>query len=237
MKFECKKCGHCCINMGEKNYLPLWEWEVDRLKELAEKKGISINIRPVDMMLDKRTNLSVSMQYQIRAPCPFLINNECSIYKERPLICKSFPMVNDVYFSGNTIDLDIGDCNAFTSEEYKFAIKGTIEDGKFEIPKGELKKRYINFFGEEIFYYSVLMHQIKAYALTILKHMIENKMIKFRKISKFDYDKYNSVPIFEFAKRLNLFNQEAKNEIIKDLNDYDKIKRLIEDTNKGENKQ
>ena len=229
-EFKCQKCGHCCRVFGNiSNCLPLWEWEVNRLKELAKQKRISFNVKPVDLVFDKRTNLAVCVHYWLDAPCPFLINNECSIYEKRPLVCKGFPMVNNPFFSGKTFDLNIGDCNAFTFDEFKLAIKGNIENTITQLPKQEIAEKYKKFFGEEIFINSFIIEQIKAYIDMMMKDLIQNKKVKLRKISKLDYKKHNPIPFFEFLKLKGIMTTEEKIETIEFLINYNKIKeKLIE---------
>ena len=62
----CEKCGECCGSL-----LPLTCVDLARIRNLVEKK----NLKP----LQKDDNFT----------CPFLTDdNLCSIYKDRPLICK-----------------------------------------------------------------------------------------------------------------------------------------------------
>lgn len=75
---KCSRCGGCCSN-----FLPLTEDEIKRLKELASKPTTEGQIK-------------VTEAGDFIMTCPFLIMNNddcgtyCSIYEDRPLICKSF---------------------------------------------------------------------------------------------------------------------------------------------------
>lgn len=68
MTYTCKCCGECCSN-----FLPLSVKEKKQLQEIVRKRKIKVNR---------------ILEYSV---CPFLTNeNKCSIYEDRPLICKSF---------------------------------------------------------------------------------------------------------------------------------------------------
>ena len=95
-KFQCKKCGLCCktygVTEGEK-FLSIYEWEIETFKKCAKEKRIIINIKPVVLFFDTKHKLLFATGYGLfQTPCPFLVNNRCSIYEKRPLSCKLFPM-------------------------------------------------------------------------------------------------------------------------------------------------
>ena len=105
-KFECKSCGTCCKKFGEKG-LPLFEFEVDRLKKISTSKNL--DIRPVEIFLDRISGKKFCVLYGLfNQPCIFLENNKCKIYDDRFFICRQFPI--------------------FSTEKFKFAkIKGKPE--------------------------------------------------------------------------------------------------------------
>lgn len=68
---ECSKCGACCSAL-----LPLTPKEIKDLKRLA--KTVKLNKQPIVV-----TSIDLT--------CPFLTNdNRCSIYSQRPIICRLF---------------------------------------------------------------------------------------------------------------------------------------------------
>lgn len=74
---ECSKCGSCCSAI-----LPLQKSEIVRLKQLIKVKGIKPH---------KQLNVLARASIMIDLTCPFLTeNHQCSIYDERPFICKVF---------------------------------------------------------------------------------------------------------------------------------------------------
>lgn len=69
----CSKCGGCCSCL-----LPLKKREIDRLRRLIKERHIKPHEQPkVALVMD--------------LTCPFLTDdNKCSIYDERPFICRIF---------------------------------------------------------------------------------------------------------------------------------------------------
>ncbi len=77
-------CSHCC-------YVPV---EVSQLEAryIAQETNIP--------MIELR---EIKTREPAREPCPFLKNNQCSIYQYRPLACRMFATLDDVKYceSGN----------------------------------------------------------------------------------------------------------------------------------------
>lgn len=70
---ECSKCGSCCST-----FLPLKKSEIDCLRQLIKKRHIKPHTQPL-------------VVNAIDLTCPFLTDdNKCSIYDERPFICRIF---------------------------------------------------------------------------------------------------------------------------------------------------
>ena len=87
--FNCKKCGSCCSN-----YLPLSKSEKAKLKNIVKTR----KLKPIERPFDSYPGLT----------CPFLDNNnKCSIYEDRPLICKNYTcqkfITNDFSDSGELL--------------------------------------------------------------------------------------------------------------------------------------
>lgn len=87
----CKKgCGLCCKNAEfpyteiEIQYLMIGAWQLD----LESKKLIAQNIKKISQ--EKAEFKGENFKYD----CPFLINNQCSVYDYRGIICRSFGLMN-----------------------------------------------------------------------------------------------------------------------------------------------
>ena len=118
---KCKFCGECCkfpsANLTEQDEesikLSLFEktgtlyiYPFNRfglsispkekviLEEQANKLGKKIKILPKKIFLTN--NGIITYDYFLDAKvCPFLDNNQCSIYEKRPKICRQFPKVEN----------------------------------------------------------------------------------------------------------------------------------------------
>jgi Fe-S-cluster containining protein len=112
-RFKCTKCGVCCrahvkgkkaITMDENGVLytmeqdsrmiSLWRWEADRVKKKASEMGISLKVRPLSFIVDgKGSQAIIILWYLDHGACPFIDDGDaCSIWKDRPFTCKTFPL-------------------------------------------------------------------------------------------------------------------------------------------------
>lgn len=69
-----KGCYHCCYQA-----VPITSYEACYIGEQIETPCVKL----------KRSNPRDEMSFSDQTPCTFLINNECSIYKCRPLTCRT----------------------------------------------------------------------------------------------------------------------------------------------------
>ena len=95
LKFECQRCGHCCMELKMKTsagllglYLQLHEVKMFPAANVfpmygCGQKGVS-RPRPARIFA-----YQLDMQ-----PCPHfdMISKNCRIYANRPIICRSFPL-------------------------------------------------------------------------------------------------------------------------------------------------
>jgi len=80
----------------EKTSLALFEFEVERLKQLAKEKNIVLKIAPLKGVLSSSGTPVIFNWMLDHDSCPFLENNRCLIYEDRPLVCRSFPLYTSV---------------------------------------------------------------------------------------------------------------------------------------------
>jgi Fe-S-cluster containining protein len=172
-KFKCYQCGNCCKNLmkrGKKRHNPdgqlvpdeklgltIFNWEVETLKKLAKENNIKLILEPQHGLVSKEGILIIACYQITHNNCPFLINNKCSIHKNRPIACRVFPLMNSGLYetisdvlgfrkpTESEIYIDFRDCN--NNEN----LRKTLD---FEINKGNrpliLLKRFIDIFGLEI---------------------------------------------------------------------------------------
>lgn len=87
---SCKKgCGMCCKNAQfpyskiEMDYLMIGAWKLD----LESKKFVAQNVKRI------RREKSEYKGDNFKYDCPFLINNICSVYEYRGIICRAFGLM------------------------------------------------------------------------------------------------------------------------------------------------
>ncbi|MBI4018041.1 MAG: YkgJ family cysteine cluster protein [Candidatus Aenigmarchaeota archaeon] len=116
-KFECCRCGACCTNIrtlhqdakeqriifripdNEGTGLPLWPWEAERLRKIAEERGIDASIEPLQFFYDKKGKQGVIVSYHLNSnSCPFYKPGECTVYGQRPHVCRMFPLISSGIF-------------------------------------------------------------------------------------------------------------------------------------------
>lgn len=123
MEFNCvQDCSQCCI---EREYYPSKQFgkigvlilpeEKQRIKDMAKKLGIHINIIPRIGLSRNDSGPEKIIAYQMMGKeqngntCPFLDSKEksphsgfaCMIYQSRPLACRAYPLIET-----NPITLD-----------------------------------------------------------------------------------------------------------------------------------
>lgn len=111
LSFHCKQCGKCCkSNQSDEKvgyFIPLYLDEVDRLKELAKRKNLKIDIEPDLMYFDELNNQLIILTYAMKIDekgCIFY-QTECSIYEERPITCGAYPL--SIYRVDDTTELSL----------------------------------------------------------------------------------------------------------------------------------
>jgi Fe-S-cluster containining protein len=70
-------CSDCCYM----NTM-IYEHEAVRLAEVTGRKMVNLPYRPLDQVLADGNKFNGK-------PCPFLVKNKCSVYEERPLVCRT----------------------------------------------------------------------------------------------------------------------------------------------------
>lgn len=93
---DCTACANCCREVRP----TFSEEEVNRL---ALRLGMP-PLKFIDAYLDP--NGDEDNPWQTRTtPCPFLKDNRCSVYEDRPADCKGYPYLYEPEFSSRTIGM------------------------------------------------------------------------------------------------------------------------------------
>ena len=97
--FKCQKCASCCRNA----YLSIFYEAIDIYKLMTWLLSVTGSNQDINTILDKyatvvyidEINPFPMLAIRTRAhmnSCVFLKSGECSIYKSRPLVCRSYPL-------------------------------------------------------------------------------------------------------------------------------------------------
>ena len=92
IKFSCQSSVNCCVSRGNHGYVYL---NKDDLKKLANFFNQSIH--EFKKKYCKITNGFIHLKElkKNKGNCLFLINNRCSVYKKRPIQCRTWPFWNE----------------------------------------------------------------------------------------------------------------------------------------------
>jgi len=221
IRFKCIQCGACCKDISGKltssRGLPLFEWEVKKIKKLAKKHNLPIEIKPIDNILDKLSGLYFCTGYLIKnEPCTFLKNNKCLIYKNRPIICRAFPIAKNPLFLRNAPNLScFSECPNFNFNHFIFKSLNLKEGKPYIITNKKITKEYNNTFDKETFGNSFIKENIFLYFNNIISTLSKNKLIDI-KISK-ENKKIPPIPFFEFLVKRKFIKNKDKIKIINKL--------------------
>ena len=85
LKFKCKQCGYCC----DHTYIQLYPFDI---KNICSSLGISTKEFHEKYSMFKSMDGIPRCFLRNRPKCPFKENNKCTIYDNRPVRCRLFPL-------------------------------------------------------------------------------------------------------------------------------------------------
>ena len=179
--------------------LPISCYEVLPLINIAKEKGIDFNPRPSNVLIDDKRKKVLVLMYDLGyADCPFLDkNNACSIYEDRPLICRTYPFEYSV--KGNMAIYTANECVRVDRDYFNKSI-GSLDNPR---PVKETRQDIIKYFGKETFTYAMMSDILYSRQSVAIKYFIDNKDNPFfrivrkplrfmeRKLSGFEFIPFN----------------------------------------------
>jgi Fe-S-cluster containining protein len=199
MHFKCKGCGDCCRNFGEKGKcIPLFDFEVERLKEIAARKNIKIEFKPRKYLLEENSGIIFVYLYGLNHNvCPFLKEKKCSIYQERPIICRQFPILWTARFhKGDDFGAScLSECTYFDCKkefEKRFFERAEISDWEIDF---YLKETY-----GDCFEWALKGNIIGKKILEIIKKHDGLGDFKLKEISEGELKEYRVLSFGDFLK-------------------------------------
>ncbi|RLG84871.1 MAG: YkgJ family cysteine cluster protein [Thermoprotei archaeon] len=91
LKFTCLRCANCCFFSRVEECPIVLEWEVNKLRTLAELKGLR------DELVFERVAEGL-YRWVINGYCPFydVERKACTIHSDKPLTCTMYPLLLNV---------------------------------------------------------------------------------------------------------------------------------------------
>jgi Fe-S-cluster containining protein len=93
-KIDCTACANCCRKLNP-------TVDTEDIARLAKHFRVSVR----DFRKEHVFSDEFGEQMVHGAPCPFLVDNKCSIYAVRPKACRDYPYLHNTHFRGRTIAL------------------------------------------------------------------------------------------------------------------------------------
>jgi len=219
--FSCQKCGACCqkFGHGNRNYLPLYDWEVPELENIAKSKNIEIDIRPVSIFYDSISKKFFAVIYgMFDPPCRFYSKEKgCTIYENRPFVCRTFPLfwlpstVPDRIFGAHCF----GHCNMFNHDLFLQSLT------KKPLTTKGISRRVHKYYGN--CYISCYgSNKVNIYITNLLKELEEKNILCLTKI---DYGtNIDVMPFFEFLVKNKIISEKKKGKLIER---FEKMKNFV----------
>lgn len=76
---DCTACANCCREKGV-------AVEAEEIERLARHMGIS-----AQEFEERHVAIDAGEKFMPETPCPFLDGNLCTVYEDRPAVCREFP--------------------------------------------------------------------------------------------------------------------------------------------------
>lgn len=209
-KFSCLHCSKCCKSekKGISFGLRLFDFEAKILKKRAKELNISADIIPCTTIADKHSNKNIAIFYMFDNTeiCPFLKENKCIVYEERPVMCRAFPII-------------------VSGLETREIVRSNACPAVKKLKKKDSKniKEVIDVYGD-VYLYCYLFEYIIKKEKKIVNQLVKKEQItvdrapnnyKFIDIS--DYFKINNIQMEDYQeeiKTLKKTKERLKNEIL-----------------------
>jgi len=93
--FHCQKCGECC--RGEDNSVVVFPQEIRRIQIATGMEWLEVVWPPEEGEWDK-DGCFHTLEWRLRKEgesCRFYQNDRCSVYSDRPMLCRTYPFYLD----------------------------------------------------------------------------------------------------------------------------------------------
>ncbi|MEO0126310.1 MAG: YkgJ family cysteine cluster protein [candidate division WOR-3 bacterium] len=125
--FECRRDGNCCTNRFGKDQIILSPYDIAELRRALKINSYEFLKDYTYLTLGSESQFPIALlKYENTNngnKCPFLNENGCSMYKNRPLRCRLYPLGRAYrdgvsYFYMIQVDKECGDDKQYTLEQW-----------------------------------------------------------------------------------------------------------------------
>ncbi len=87
IQFPCKRCGKCCTMLEKKNWtgISLFPWEKQLFPKEDTEPSLGLGEDP------EHPKFKIVLYTYDKPGCLHIEKNQCKIYTQRPLVCRSYP--------------------------------------------------------------------------------------------------------------------------------------------------
>lgn len=213
-KFVCSNCGNCCKKFVSENsrtfegaffgaekkfvmnqrFMTLYDWEAEALKKKLAEIGSNRKIVPTSMNFDLKNDQAIILNYSFdKGECPFHETDRCTIYPDRPWICRQFPCLHKTasMLTGETDKIMIVNNRLCPVEEKDWPF---VESGKglFTI----LEQRY-----GQAFYFNIASKMLARKKSELIEKLEKEGRIR---LAKRGYDTEKLLLRIEHSRKVNL---------------------------------
>ncbi len=187
--FSCQGCGVCCKSRDDAKFgMVVFDFEAKILLKKAKELNIDLKLEPCISFSDKKSQKEIILSYKLEDDvCPFY-KNKCVIYKDRPILCRAFPILTaGIHSDGEIIR------SAYCPENQR--LKDVIKDYTI--------KNTIKVYGD-CFIYCYLFESLLKELKDNFNVLINNKIIILEE------GKYETIDIGDFLRAKGLFREEKE---------------------------
>lgn len=105
-KFKCAKCGLCCSDID----IRLSPHDLLRLSHRLQMPVKEFSKKYTDYIIDKEDSFMICCILKTRPDCVFWTQKGCSVYEDRPLACRIYPIATMYYYNKNAYYITPGKC-------------------------------------------------------------------------------------------------------------------------------
>ena len=87
IRFECQGSSNCCVSRGSYGYVYLSKKDIGELSKFFNLKSKDF----INLYCDKIDGFLCLKERNKDGKCQFLDNKQCSVYKARPIQCRTWP--------------------------------------------------------------------------------------------------------------------------------------------------